>query len=83
MEREGATMKARQRTYEQGLRDGIRKSVDAIMSANIVAMDDRRLCKATIRYVSSKSDFLFRQVLDGELSLEDILESAAEILKEG
>lgn len=73
-------MKARQRTYEQGLKDGIKRSVEALMASYSVAMDDKGLCKATIRAVTTKADFLFAQILEENLRFEDILEESNEIL---
>ena len=73
-------MKARQRTYEQGLKDGIKRSAEAIMCAHIVAMDDRGLCQNTIRAVSKKADFLFDQSLEGYLKVDEIIAEGKEIL---
>lgn len=75
-------MKARVRSYDEGVRFGIDKSVEALMAAFVVAMDDRGLCKNTIKTVTSKADFIFAQILDDNLRLEEVLEESKDILEE-
>lgn len=75
-------MKARARTYEEGLKYGIKVSTEAFVACYTVAMDDKGLCKNTIRRVTKRADLLFEQVLNDALKLEEIFEESENILGE-